>query len=59
MIDIRLKNARKELEFIDRFQYLVINDDFDSAVESVKKIVAVEEMKVNRIKKINETFYGG
>lgn len=61
VIDIRLKNAREEIDYLDlnRFDYLVINDDFETAVQDVKDIISCEEKKISRIKNIKKTFYGG
>jgi len=61
VIEIRLKNAREELDYLelDKFQYLVINDNFDEAVKEVKLIISAEEKKISRIKNIKNTFYGG
>jgi guanylate kinase len=61
VIELRLKNAREEIDYLDlnKFQYLVINDNFETAVEDVKQILAVEEKKLSRIKNIKKTFYGG
>jgi len=61
VIAIRLKNARKELDYLDldKFQYLVLNDNFENAVDDVKQIISSEEKKIQRIKNIKKTFYGG
>jgi guanylate kinase len=61
VIDLRLKNAREEIDYLDlkRFDYLVINDDFETAVQDVKDIISCEEKKLHRIKNIKKTFYGG
>jgi guanylate kinase len=60
-IEIRLKNARNELDYLDldKFHYLVTNDNFDDAVQEVKLIISAEEKKISRIKNIKNTFYGG
>jgi guanylate kinase len=55
----RLRNARKEIEEISSFQYLILNDNLDDAVKDVKNIIWVEENRVTRYKQIYETFYGG
>ncbi len=61
VIALRLKNAREEIGFLDRnkFDYLVLNDDFETAVRDVKNIISCEEKKLYRIKNIKKTFYGG
>ena len=58
-IKLRLKNAYKEVSEVDNFQYLVINDNLDTAVETVQGIIRTEENKVKRFDKVLETFYGG
>jgi len=35
----RLAKAREEMKFLDRFKYIVTNDDLDKAVESVKALI--------------------
>ena len=58
-IEIRLQTARKEMEEIGHFDYLVINDDLETAVSEVIDIIRVEEKKVKRFTNIKEIFYGG
>ena len=58
-IETRLQTARKEMEEIDHFDYLVINDDFETAVRDVIEIIRVEEKKVKRFTNIKDIFYGG
>jgi guanylate kinase len=59
VIKQRLRNARKEIEEVVSFQYLVLNDNLDKAVKQVKNIISVEENRVTRYENIYETFYGG
>ena len=59
VIDERLKNAKAEIDKINDFQYVVINDDLTTAFEQVKSIIIAEENKTFRYKNIKETFYGG
>ena len=42
VIEIRLGEAEKEMQLADEYNYCVINDDFDKAVEEVKSIMAAE-----------------
>ncbi|MBN2460001.1 MAG: guanylate kinase [Candidatus Cloacimonetes bacterium] len=56
VIRIRMKTAQRELELIEKFQYLVINDDLEQAVLDVKKIISAEEMKISRFKNIKDNF---
>ncbi|MBS6105679.1 MULTISPECIES: guanylate kinase [Anaerococcus] len=47
-INLRMKNARKELEYIKYYDYLVINDHINSAINSVNEIINAEKHKVFR-----------
>ena len=38
-IEMRLAKAKHELSFFRKYNYLVVNDDLDTAVESVKTII--------------------
>ncbi len=58
-IDLRLENARKELGFLNYFDYLVVNDELEDAVKAVESIIRSEENRVSRYRKVNEIFYGG
>jgi guanylate kinase len=53
-INIRMKNAFKEIEFIDKYDYIVINDKVMDAVEKIETIIAAEKLKVKRHKNIME-----
>lgn len=59
VLRIRLETAEKEMKEIQRFDYLVINDVFENAVQEVKTIILAEENKLKRYKNINESYYGG
>ncbi len=45
----RLKDAKWELSFIDRFQYLIINEELDEAIYELDSIITAEETKVTRL----------
>lgn len=47
-IDKRLKNARGELSKIGEYDYAVINDDLQCAVNKTAAIVTAERLKVSR-----------
>lgn len=59
VLKVRLQTAEQEMKEIWRFDYLVINDDFDIAVQEVKTIIEAEENKIERYKNIHEIYYGG
>ncbi len=53
-INARLKQAVHESAFMDKYDYLLINDDLDTCVSDLRKIIEVEHDSVKRnIKKIN------
>jgi guanylate kinase len=48
MIKTRLANAREELQAIDRYDYLVVNDRFDDALQVLSSIIIAERAKGRR-----------
>lgn len=47
-INLRMHNARKELSYIKDYDYLVINDHLNSAINLVNEIINAEKHKVFR-----------
>ncbi len=47
-IQKRLKTAKKELEYIVDYEYLVENDDLDHAIQEVLAIIQAEENRIGR-----------
>ncbi|MDO4593898.1 MAG: guanylate kinase [Tissierellia bacterium] len=47
-IKIRMNNAIGELKYIDEYDYLVVNDHLNSAINSVNEIINAEKHKVSR-----------
>ena len=47
-IEKRLRIARDEIKQIDSYDYLVINDDLDTAVDDVLNIIRAEENRTSR-----------
>lgn len=47
----RLKEARNEIEMMHAYDYVVVNDDVNLAVDRVKAIIQTEHMKRERIEK--------
>ncbi len=45
VISTRLTNARNEVGFAQRYEYWVVNDDLDEAVQRMQKIIAAEELR--------------
>ena len=46
----RFNSAYKEINYISRYNYGVINDEVDAAVEKIEHILAAEACRVDRIK---------
>jgi guanylate kinase len=44
----RLETAKRELKCIDEFQYVVVNDRLDAAVERIRAIVGAERQRLSR-----------
>ena len=49
----RFKNAYKEINEISKYNYVVINDDVDKAVEKVHSIMIAERCRVDRIEEFD------
>lgn len=47
-VQLRLSNARREMEDAHRYDYLVINDQLDEAVEILRAVVIAERCKARR-----------
>ncbi|MDY0405932.1 guanylate kinase [Virgibacillus sp. 179-BFC.A HS] len=47
----RLAEAKKEIRMMDNYDYAVLNDDIDRAVENVRTIIASEHLKRERVEK--------
>ncbi len=46
----RFKSAYKEINFISRYNYAVVNDEVQTAVEKLEAIISAEKCRVDRIK---------
>jgi len=46
VIKKRLKKARAEMEQANWYKYRIVNDDFKSAVEQLKRIITAERLKI-------------
>lgn len=42
----RLENARKEIEQVSRYEYLVVNDEVDKAVDRLYAIIVAEGLRI-------------
>ncbi len=50
VIERRLHNAREEVKMLDRYQYVVVNDDLEHAFEQLVQIVNAEKLRIKRCK---------
>jgi len=48
----RLESAYKELKYVFKYDYGVLNDTVESAVDNIKSIIKAEKCKVNRQKNL-------
>jgi guanylate kinase len=55
-IQKRLLRAKDEFELIDKYDYIVINDDIDAAAERFINIIKSEKMRTVRNQKLIEEF---
>ena len=59
-LELRLRNAPKELKDYAAFQYLIINDDADRAADKLAAIVHAERARLHRqdtrVKQVVEAF---
>jgi guanylate kinase len=49
---IRLQTARKELKAAGKFDYIVVNDDFDVALATLEAIVVAERSKITHVTQV-------
>ncbi len=48
-LEIRVANARKELSYLSHYDYLVVNDALEAAVETVSSILVAERHRLSRL----------
>ncbi|OAA82716.1 guanylate kinase [Clostridium ljungdahlii] len=49
-LNLRFKSAYKEINYVSKYNYAVINDTVDNAVENIESIITAEKCRVDRIK---------
>jgi guanylate kinase len=47
-IERRLKEARREVQTLDHYMYLIINDDFDRASRALESVIVSERVRIDR-----------
>ncbi|MDO5422900.1 MAG: guanylate kinase [Eubacteriales bacterium] len=55
VIEARLARAAKEAEGMEEYDYLVVNDDLDTCVEEMHRIISSERFRTNRNTQLIET----
>ncbi len=58
VIEKRIKRAADELELMERYDYVVVNNTIEKAKEDILEIVAAEKMSVKRNQNIKKIFKG-
>ena len=58
-IDRRFETAFQEMEFVDRYDYVVVNDILDLAIARTEDIIVAERCKVSRNGELIEKLKGG
>jgi guanylate kinase len=59
IIKMRLGNAMEEVESVQKYEYLIINEKLDKAVVAVKTIIKSLKYKVQKNKKYFNDFFAG
>ena len=52
---VRLRAALEELQEVPRYHYVVVNDDLEATVRRVSSIVDAEEVRHERVPRVNRT----
>ncbi len=52
VIKTRIENAKKELTYLSRYDYLILNDKLDKSIEQAKSIICAERLSIKRNKNI-------
>ena len=55
-IQKRLETARKEIPFADKYNYIIVNDDLETATKELESVITAEKVKAQSCKNIVEQF---
>jgi guanylate kinase len=58
-IENRLKKASEEVNLIQQYDYLIVNDEIPQAVEKINHIVSAERLRPHRTESVIENFKNG
>ena len=53
-IALRLENAKKEVEYFNKYDYLIINDASDDAFKKLETVYLAEKLRTNQYNSANE-----
>lgn len=54
VIEARMKRAIEEAQYMDSYDYLIVNDDIDTCMEEMHQVIQAEHKKVNHCQKMIE-----
>ncbi len=57
VIEKRLAAAQSEIDQLNNYNYVVLNDEVDRAVQKIQAIITAEKCKVNRNKVLKEEYW--
>lgn len=57
-IDRRMRDAVSEMSHFDEYDYLIINDDFATAVDELRGLISAERLRMARVKAANQSLIG-
>lgn len=52
VIKRRIENAKKELTYLPKYDYLILNDKLDKSIEEAKSVICAERISIKRNKNI-------
>lgn len=55
----RFESSYQEINYISKYNYIVVNDEIEEAVEKVKSIIVAEKCRVDRLKDKLKDIIGG
>ncbi len=47
-VNLRMNNAKKEVEFLNEYNYSIVNDFIDESVDKMKAIIEAERLKIKK-----------
>ncbi len=49
-INIRIENAKKEIKYVNSYDYLILNDELKKSINDVKAVIKAERLSIKRNK---------